>query len=36
MQLNHGIQIACSTNVHRGETWREMFDAIKNPRARGA
>ena len=29
MQLNHGIQLAYSTNVHRGETWREMFDALK-------
>jgi hypothetical protein len=29
MQLNHGLQLAYSTNVHRGESWRETFDALK-------
>jgi len=28
MRLNHGLQLAYSTNVHRGETWRETFDAL--------
>jgi len=30
MQLNHGLHLAYSTNVHRGETWRETFDSLKN------
>jgi hypothetical protein len=30
MQLNHGIHLAYSTNVHRGETWRETFDSLVN------
>lgn len=30
MRLNHGIHLAYSTNVHRGETWRETFDSLKN------
>jgi hypothetical protein len=29
VELNHGIQLAYSTNVHRGETWRETFDSLK-------
>ena len=29
MRLNHGQHLAYSTNVHRGETWRETFDALK-------
>jgi hypothetical protein len=29
MRLNHGIHLAYSTNVHRGETWRETFDSLK-------
>jgi hypothetical protein len=30
MRLNHDIHLAYSTNVHRGETWRETFDSLKN------
>jgi hypothetical protein len=30
MRLNHGLHLAYSTNVHRGETWHETFDALKN------
>jgi len=30
MQLNHNLHLAYSTNVHRGETWRETFDSLKN------
>jgi hypothetical protein len=29
MQLNHGLHLAYCTNIHRGETWRETFDALK-------
>src|SRR6266496_39168 len=29
MKLNHGLHLAYCTNVHRGETWAEMFDALK-------
>ena len=29
MQLNHNLYLAYSTNVHRGETWRETFGALK-------
>ncbi len=29
MQLNYGLQLAYTTNVHRGESWAEMFDALK-------
>jgi hypothetical protein len=29
MRLNHGQHLAYSTNVHRGETWHETFDALK-------
>src|SRR5438105_1694271 len=29
MKLNHGIHLAYCTNVHRGETWPETFDALK-------
>ncbi|MGB7768457.1 MAG: metabolite traffic protein EboE [Verrucomicrobiia bacterium] len=28
MRLNHGLHLAYSTNVHHGETWREIFDAL--------
>jgi hypothetical protein len=28
MRLNHGIHLAYSTNVHRGETWRETLDSL--------
>lgn len=30
MRLNHNLHLAYSTNVHRGETWRETFDALQN------
>jgi hypothetical protein len=30
MRLNHGHHLAYSTNVHRGKTWCETFDALKN------
>ncbi len=29
MRLNHGLHLAYCTNVHRGETWAETFDALK-------
>ncbi|HEY1718859.1 MAG TPA: metabolite traffic protein EboE [Verrucomicrobiae bacterium] len=29
MQLSHGLHLAYSTNIHRGETWRETFDSLK-------
>ena len=29
MRLNHNIHLAYSTNIHRGETWRETFDSLK-------
>src|SRR5437870_1627726 len=29
MKLNHGLHLAYCTNVHRGETWTETFDALK-------
>jgi hypothetical protein len=29
MKLNHGLHLAYCTNIHRGETWREIFDALK-------
>ena len=29
MELNHGLHLAYCTNIHRGETWRETFDALK-------
>ncbi|MDB6109900.1 MAG: hypothetical protein JWR69_1650 [Pedosphaera sp.] len=30
MKLNHGLHLAYCTNIHRGEDWRETFDALKN------
>jgi hypothetical protein len=30
MKLNHGLHLAYSTNVHRGESWAETFGALKN------
>ena len=30
MELNHGLHLAYCTNIHRGETWRETFDSLKN------
>ena len=28
MKLNHGLHLAYCTNIHRGETWAETFDAL--------
>jgi len=28
MQLSHGLHLAYCTNIHRGETWSETFDAL--------
>jgi hypothetical protein len=30
VKLNHGLHLAYCTNIHRGETWRETFDSLKN------
>ncbi len=30
MKLNAGLHLAYCTNVHRGETWVETFDSLKN------
>ncbi|HZL13915.1 MAG TPA: metabolite traffic protein EboE, partial [Verrucomicrobiae bacterium] len=30
MKLNHNLHLAYCTNIHRGETWRETFDSLKN------
>ena len=29
MESNHGLHLAYCMNIHRGETWRETFDALK-------
>lgn len=29
MRLNHGLQLAYCTNIHRGETWAETFAALQ-------
>src|SRR5207247_6694962 len=29
MKLNHGLHLAYCTNIHRGETWPETFDALQ-------
>lgn len=29
MRLNHGIHLAYCTNIHRGETWSQTFDALE-------
>jgi len=29
MILNHGLHLAYCTNIHRGETWGETFDSLK-------
>jgi len=29
MKLNHGLHLAYCTNIHRGETWTETFEALK-------
>src|SRR6266446_6864196 len=30
MKLNHGLQLAYCTNIHRGETWAETFASLNN------
>jgi hypothetical protein len=30
MQLNHALQLAYCTNIHRGETWEETFFSLQN------
>jgi hypothetical protein len=30
MQLNHSLQLAYCTNIHRGETWEETFFSLQN------
>jgi hypothetical protein len=30
MKLNHNLHLAYCTNIHRGETWPETFEALKN------
>ena len=30
MELNHGLHLAYCTNIHRGGTWGETFDALKD------
>jgi hypothetical protein len=30
MRLNHGLHLAYCTNVHRGETWPETFESLRN------
>lgn len=30
MKLKHGRHLAYCTNIHRGETWPETFDALRN------
>src|SRR5271156_2743845 len=30
MKLKHGRHLAYCTNIHRGETWPETFDSLKN------
>ncbi len=29
MKLKHGLHLAYCTNIHRGETWEETFDALQ-------
>jgi hypothetical protein len=29
VEFNHGLHLAYCTNIHRGETWRETFGALK-------
>jgi hypothetical protein len=29
MKLNHGLHLAYTTNVHRGETWMETFNSLQ-------
>ncbi|MFK5923383.1 MAG: metabolite traffic protein EboE [Verrucomicrobiota bacterium] len=30
MEIGHGMQLGYCTNIHRGETWVETFEALKN------
>lgn len=30
MKLNHNLHLAYCTNIHRGETWLETFESLKN------
>lgn len=30
MKLRHGLHLAYCTNIHRGETWSQTFDALKH------
>jgi hypothetical protein len=30
MKLNHGLHLAYSTNVHRGESWAQTFQSLQN------
>jgi hypothetical protein len=30
MQLNHSLQLAYCTNVHRGESWQEIFSSLES------
>ncbi|MBI3418113.1 MAG: metabolite traffic protein EboE [Verrucomicrobia bacterium] len=30
MKLKHGLHLAYCTNIHRGETWEQTFDSLKN------
>jgi len=30
MRLNHGIHLGYCTNIHRGETWKETWNGLKN------
>jgi hypothetical protein len=29
VKLSHGLHLAYCTNIHRGETWPETFDALQ-------
>ena len=29
MKLKHGLHLAYCTNIHRGESWEETFDALQ-------
>lgn len=30
MKLSHGLHLGYCTNIHRGETWSETFDSLRN------
>ncbi len=30
VEINHGLHLAYCTNIHRGETWRELFETLKH------